>query len=300
MIRPRFLQAGDKVGIVAPARWVTEEELAPAVKLFESWGLEVVAGPHVHSQNNQFAGTDEERASDLQAMLDDESIAAIVCARGGYGTVRVLPLLNFEKFLSHPKWIVGYSDITALHSLVNRKYNVETIHALMPIKFYVEGSINPYVNSVKEVLFGKNPGYAFNPHPLNHQGSCKGTLLGGNLSVLYSLCGTDYDIDTRGKILFIEDLDEYLYHIDRMMMNFRLGHKLDQLAGLVIGGMSEMHDNAVPFGKTAEEIVADVVKDYKYPVAFGFPAGHIDDNQAMIMGREVSLEVNSTGSVLSF
>lgn len=300
MISPPYLKAGDRIAIVATARKVSPSEMEPAILKFREWGLQVITGPHLFGSSDQFSGTDEERLSDLQMMLDDPSIKAIVAARGGYGTVRIIDNLDFTSFCKNPKWIVGYSDITVLHSHIHTQFGIETLHATMPINFPVDGSDNESMVSLKKALFGELLQYQIKPDELSIGGNAQGVLVGGNLSILYSLIGTASDLDTQGKILFLEDLDEYLYHIDRMMLNLRRSGKLSGLAGLVIGGMSKMNDNAVPYGKSAGEIIREAVKGYSYPVCFGFPAGHIDDNYAMFLGRSVDLKVDEQGTSLLF
>jgi len=289
MITPKSLKEGDKIGMVAPARKIHISEIKSAVKVFERWGLEVVLAKNLFAQDRQFAGSDEQRAEDLQQMLDDETIKAIVCARGGYGTIRILPLLDFSKFMKSPKWVVGYSDITALHVFINQSLGVKSVHGIMPLNFPANGSENEAIKSLKKALWGETSIYTFEMHPFNKKGNISGEFVGGNLSVLYSIAGTKYDINTDWKILFLEDLDEYLYHIDRMMMNLKFSGKLEKLRGLVVGGMTGMNDNAIPFGKTAYEIIRDTVKEYNYPVFFGFPAGHIENNLSIIMGGAVEI-----------
>ena len=294
MKTPKSLQKGDTVAIAAPARKVSEEELMPATSLLESWGLRVVLPDGLFAADNQFAGDDDTRAALLQRLLDDDAVQAILCARGGYGTVRILDKLDFSHFVEHPKWIIGYSDITVLHSHIQRHWGIETLHATMPINIPDDAVGTPYpaTETLRQALFGETLGYRFDAHPLNRPGAASGTVVGGNLSILYSLCGSPSDLSTNGKILFIEDLDEYLYHIDRMMANLkRCGH-LSNLAALVVGQMSDMHDNAVPFGHTAEEIILDKVQEYGYPVCFGLPMGHNGtENRALVLGREATLTV---------
>lgn len=292
MVQPPYLKKGDKVGIVSPARSITFEEVHPSIRIFQRQGLEVVLGTYVFSRYHQFAGTDEQRLRDFQQMLDDPSIRAIVCARGGYGIVRIIDKLDFTRFLEKPKWIVGYSDATVFHSHIHRQLGVETLHATMPVHMASE-TPNNAVETMLNALFGYRISYLFKKTTLSREGDAEGIMIGGNLSILYSLTGSASDIDTQGKILFLEDVDEYLYHIDRMMMNLKRAGKLEKLKGLVIGSMSRMNDNTVPFGKTPGEIISDAVKDYKYPVCFDFPAGHLDNNMALIMGRKVKLTVDS-------
>ena len=303
MIRPPHLQPGDRVAIVAPARKISPQELEPAIALLRSWQLQVVLPDHLFDTHHQFAGDDHTRARTLQQQLDDPSLRAIFCARGGYGTVRIVDRLDFSRFRQHPKWIVGYSDITVLHSHIHRHLGIETLHATMPVNIPADSLRTPYpaLDTLRQALFGDGLSYALTTHPLNRAGTAHGQLVGGNLSILYSLCGSPSDIDTDGKILFVEDLDEYLYHIDRMMMNLKRCGRLARLAGLVVGQLSDMHDNAVPFGSTAEEIILDAVSAYTYPICFNFPAGHNGtDNHALTLGHPATLAVTPDSSSLSF
>jgi muramoyltetrapeptide carboxypeptidase len=293
MIRPPYLQKGDTIGITAPASVLSENEITPAVEIIRSWGLHIVFGKHLFSRRNSFAGTDNQRAEDFQRMLDDAGIRAILCARGGYGTIRMMDMIRFGHFLKHPKWIVGYSDITVLHSHIQRHFGIETIHAIMPVNITEDKFCHPSEESLRKALFGEKIFYTFPVTFLSRTGLSEGTLTGGNLSILYSLLGSLSEPDTNGKILFLEDLDEYLYHIDRMMINLKRAGKLKNLKGLVIGGMDRMKDNEVPFGKTAFEIIAEAVAEYDYPVYFDFPAGHGEKNLALIMGRNVALKVDN-------
>lgn len=287
MISPAYLKKGDKIGIVASARKVSEEEMNPGVSLIKKWGLEVVYGKSLFQSEHQFAGTDKERADDLQQMLNDPSVKAIIGARGGYGTLRIIDQLNFDAFKKHPKWIIGFSDITVLHSHIHQ-FQIETLHAKMLLNFTKNETSS---EALRQALFGELKKYEHGAHPLNRAGVAEGELVGGNLSLLYALTGSVSDIDTRGKILFLEDLDEYLYHMDRMMVNLKRAGKLTHLKGLVVGGMTEMKDNQIPFGKNAEEIIMDAVKEFNYPVCFNFSAGHVDENLPLYLGRKVKLEV---------
>ena len=292
MATPPFLKKNDNVAIVSTARKISKEELKPAIQLLESWGLKAVLGKTIGAEENQFAGSDDLRATDFQQMLDDPKIKAIWCARGGYGTVRIIDNLDYSAFKKSPKWIVGYSDVTVLHSHIHN-FRIETLHAQMCLE--IENKTEEARESIRKVLFGEDYNIA-----VKRTGSfalfeiLKGELIGGNLSVLYSLCGSTSEMKTDGKILFIEDLDEMLYHVDRMMMNLKRSVYLKNLKALIIGGMTEMKDNKVYFGKTAEEIIVDLVKEYEYPVILNFPAGHIADNRALIMGREVEINVQSS------
>ncbi|NUM51645.1 MAG: LD-carboxypeptidase [Flavobacteriales bacterium] len=295
-IVPPYLKPGDKVGIVAPARKVIASEMEYAIQTLIHWNLVPVLGDNLYKQFHQFSGTQQERVSDFQQMLNNPSIKAIIAARGGYGTLQIIDELDFSLFQKNPKWIVGYSDITVLHSHIHSQYKVATLHATMPINFTKD---EESTQSLRRALFGESLKYEVEKNELNKKGQATEILVGGNLSILYALNGSVSDIHTDGKILFIEDLDEYLYHIDRMMMSLERSGKLKNLAGLIVGGMNDMKDNAVPFGKTAEEIILEKVKKYNYPVCFNFPAGHDRKNVALIFGKEVKLEVTDSVTVLS-
>ena len=297
MIRPNYLQKGDTVAIVSTARKVSKKELIPALAILKNWGLNVVLGNSIEAEEHQFAGNDKLRASDFQEMLDNPKIKAIWCARGGYGSVRMVDLLDFSNFKNNPKWIIGYSDVTVLHSHLHQ-LGFETLHAQMPVS--IETKTAACVQSLKSSLFGKNTNITIPYEVSNVMGNAKGVLVGGNLSMLYSLCGSSSSISTKGKILFIEDLDEYLYHIDRMLQNLKRNGMLDQLEGLIIGGMTQMHDNDISFGQSAEEIILSICDDYNYPIVFNFPAGHIDDNRALILGRKAELIISKTETILTF
>ncbi len=297
MISPKYLEQKDTVAIVSTARKISLEEIKPAIELLESWDLKVKTGRTIGLENNQFAGIDEDRKNDFQSMLDDDEVDAIWCARGGYGTVRIIDALNFSNFKKNPKWIIGYSDVTAL---LNHIHNLgfETLHATMPVD--IVKNTPEALKSLKKALFGDNLSYSINSDKLNKLGIAKGKLVGGNLSMLYSLLGSETTINTDGKILFLEDLDEYLYHIDRMMQNLKRNGYFDNLKGLIVGSMSDMNDNIIPFGKTAKEIVLDVCNEHDFPVCFNFPAGHIDDNRVLILGRGLELKVESKKCSVTF
>ncbi len=300
MLNPSFLKLGDKIGIIAPSRKITPDVLYPCIKLFESWGLQVVLSPNIYSENHQLAGTDLERRTDLESMLNNPQIKAIMCARGGYGTVRILEGLQYSGFSVSPKWIIGYSDITVLHSFAQTHLKCSTIHATMPINYNPADGETESWKSLKNLLFGEPIDYRIKPDKLNKSGKATGKLIGGNLSVLYSLSGTPYDIDTKDAILFLEDLDEYLYHIDRMMMNLKLSGKLNNLKGMVVGGMSDMKDNTIPFGKDANEIISEHLNNYDFPVIFNFPAGHLVPNLPLLFGKEVELNVGADDVTLKY
>ncbi len=293
---PPFISAGDKVGIVAPARWVGKEDMEFFIGALEEEGWKAVTGS-IYSRHHQFSGSDEDRLRDLQQLLDDKEIKAVFCARGGYGTARLLDGIDLNEFARHPKWIAGFSDITALHSCILMKTGKAVLHSAMPYTLRdAEGRDDSGLASLFGVLQGEFPHYKVSPDELNRSGSGRGILLGGNLSVLYSLTGTVYQVPTKGAILFLEEVDEYLYHIDRMMLNLRMSGMLEQLNGLIVGGMTDMHDNQVPYGKNACEIIREAVEPYEFPVCFGFPAGHQSPNLALVLGRDVDLVVEA-GSV---
>ncbi len=298
MKTPNKLKKGDTVAIVSTARKISIDELKPALTLLENWGFKTVIGKTIGAEENQFAGNDDLRATDFQDMLDNPEIKAIWCARGGYGTIRIIDTLDFSKFKENPKWIVGYSDVTVLHSHIHN-LGVETLHAQMCLE--IENKTVETSESIRKVLFGEDCAIqierteSFSPNEI-----VSGELIGGNLSVLYSLIGSSSEMNTDGKILFIEDLDEMLYHIDRMMMNLKRSGYLKNLKALIIGGMTQMKDNKVYFGKTAEETIIDLIKEYNYPIITNFPAGHIVDNQALIMGRNVKLHFEESTIKLQF
>ncbi|KAB2813644.1 S66 peptidase family protein [Phaeocystidibacter luteus] len=289
MIRPQSLAPGDTVLFTSTARKISPEELEPAIAWLEKNGLKWEKAPGLHEVENQFAGNDETRRKALQWCLDHPTARAIWCCRGGYGTVRIVDELNWEGFAQNPKWIIGYSDVTALHGEASR-FGYSTLHATMPIN--VNSNTELALDSLKQALFSRAIDLSARPHELNQPGTAEGVLVGGNLSMLYSILGSTSQPNLDGNILFIEDLDEYLYHIDRMMMNFRRNGWFDKISGLVVGGMTAMNDNTVSFGEHAEEIIARHLKPFKIPVGFGFPIGHLEDNRAVEIGARVRLEVD--------
>ncbi len=293
MIFPEFLQKGDRIRIVAPAGKVQKDKVLPGIELLQDVGYEVLAGKHVFGRNFQYAGSDEQRAADLQEAINDVQTKAIICARGGYGTIRTIEKIDFSPLLKNPKWLVGFSDVTVLHSILN-KLGLASIHGAMPAFFLENKKPTRSFFSLMELLSTGKSQVETMTNSLNRAGVCSGELVGGNLSLLYSLQGTPWQIDTSGKILMIEDLSEYLYHLDRMMQNFRLTGQLKNLAGLVVAAFSEMQDNESPFGKSAYEIIQDAVKDYHFPVCFDFPVGHIPKNLSLMLGAQYRLEVENT------
>lgn len=298
MIQPQTIQRGDKIRIVSPAGKLKPERVQPAVTWLEQQGYKVDIGQHVFAEHFQYAGTDTNRLADVQEALDDADCKAIICARGGYGTVRIIDELDFSEFIKYPKWVVGYSDITALHLAVN-KLGCGSIHGTMPPFFFDKnGEANKNLKSLMDVLQGREVSYQFQTNKKQRQGTAEGEMIGGNLSLLTSLIGSEYELDTDGKILFVEDIDEYLYHIDRMMRQLKLSGKLDKLSGLIVGDFTEIKDNDDPFGQTLEEIVWEVVKDYNYPVCFGLKAGHDDVNLALAFGQHYQLAVSNENTTL--
>ncbi|HSI91588.1 MAG TPA: LD-carboxypeptidase [Adhaeribacter sp.] len=292
------LQPGDKIAIVSTARKVSLAEMQPAITVLQNWGLEVISGETIGAEFHQFAGNDELRLADFQRMLDDVSVKAILCARGGYGTTRIIDQIDFSSLARNPKWIIGFSDVTALHAHLYR-LGFESLHAIMPILFPREGS-EAAIESLRKLLFGEVISYEAPAHTFNRFGIAEGDLVGGNLSILNNLIGTRSDFDYAGKVLFLEDLDEYLYHLDRMLVHLDRCGKLENLAGLIIGHMSDMKDNLIPFGQNAYEIIREHTARYHYPVCFDFPVGHEAHNLALVCGRKVRLEVGETSSWLRY
>jgi muramoyltetrapeptide carboxypeptidase len=296
-ITPPYLQKGDRVAIVCPAKKLPKP-MDDAVALLQSWGLEVVLGQTVNAEHHQFAGNDQLRAQDLQHYINDDSIKAIFAARGGYGTVRIIDLVDFSRLNTHPKWVIGFSDITVLHAHLFQNFDLCTVHGQMPIN--IPDGTAASVETLRKALFGETITYSIAPQPLNRFGSAKGTLIGGNVAILQSVAGSLSDYRYDGKILFIEDVGEYLYNIDRMMYMLKRAGKLANLAGLIVGGFTDVKDNDIPFGQTAYEIIRSLVEEYDYPVCFDFPAGHVADNWAMVFGKEVQLKVDRNKSELIF
>ena len=297
MITPAYLKKGDTVGILATARKIDQATLKPSIQLLESWGLKVVLGKTIGKEENQLAGADWQRATDYQEMIDNPNIKAIWAAKGGYGTVRIVDRINFANFKKNPKWVVGFSDVTVLHSHINNM-NIETIHAMMAISS--KSASEEAKRTLHDALFGQKLSYKIPKDPLNRLGMAKAEVVGGNLSVIYSVLGSESAVDTKDKILFIEDLDEYLYHIDRMLMNMKRNGYFANVKGVIVGGMTSMNDNDIPWGKDALHIIQDVLKDYKFPIIYNFPAGHTKDNRAIIMGRNATMNVTETGSTVVF
>ncbi len=297
MIIPQFLKVGDTVAIVCTARKFFPEDAKPAIDLLESWGLKVKLGNTIGLNNCQLGGTDNERVADFQAQLDDENVKAIWCARGGYGTVRIIDSIDFTKFKKHPKWIMGFSDVTVLHSQLNIE-RVASLHSIMP--FTVPNAPEEVKETLRKALFGETISYSIPSKSYDVKGTASGELVGGNISILYSLLGSKSAIDTKDKILFIEDLDEYLYHIDRMMYNLKRNGYFENVKGIIVGSMTDMHDNEIPFGQNEVQIITEIAKENRIPIAFQFPAGHQSDNRTLILGKQLDFEVNEKEIKLKF
>ena len=287
------LKTGSKIAIAAPARMVTREEMAFGIQWLKDMGFVPVYDDRLFNQYYIFSGDDDTRAAVFQEYLDNEDIDAIWIARGGYGSIRIIDKLDFTQFLQHPKWIIGFSDGTVLHGKLSR-LGVPSLHAAMP--FYFANKTPEAKQSLFDALTGKSLHYEIASNPLNRLGKMEGKIVGGNLSVLYGMIGSDTFPELDGKILFIEEVDEYIYHIDRMMHGLKRAGKLEHLKGLIVGGLTQIHDNSHPFGQTAEEVIAEAVSEYEYPVCFGFPAGHFDDNRPLFFGLKSIVEVTSEKS----
>ncbi|MBS1667235.1 MAG: LD-carboxypeptidase [Bacteroidetes bacterium] len=296
---PPYLKAGDCIGVVCPAGYMALEKAQTCILTLQDWGYQVKIGKTLGSQSpNYFSGTDEERLQDFQQMLDDDEVKAILCARGGYGVGRIIDQINFKQFKKCPKWVIGFSDVTVLHAHIHSNFKIATLHAPMASAFNDGGYENEYVLSLKHALEGMKSKYQIPTHELNKRGTAIGELIGGNLSLIAHLTGTDSDIKTKGKILFLEDLGEHLYHIDRMFYQIKRSGKLSKLAGLVIGSFSDMKDTERPFGKTAYELIQDLVAEYDYPVCYQFPVGHEKENYALKEGVGYKLKVGKQSVIL--
>lgn len=289
LIFPPFLHEGDTVAIVSPSGKIDKSFLKGAADRLKSWGLNVLMGKYADSNSGSFSGTPKQRLSDLQSAMNNEKVKAILCSRGGYGAVHLIDQIDFTEFKKHPKWLIGYSDITLLHELF--QYNgYVSLHSLMARHLTVESADDICTQYLKNILFGTMPDYQCEGHKLNRKGTAQGILRGGNLSVFYGLRGTKYDFAPEGTILFIEDIGERPYHIDRMMNNLKIGGVLEKIAGLIVGQFTEYEEDPL-FGKTVYEMIADHVKEYDYPVCFNFPVGHVTLNYPMPCGAKVELNV---------
>ncbi len=298
MIIPSFLKHKDSIAITAPAGKIGHTDVEKSIEIFESWGLNIIVGETIGTHFNKFSAPKEKRLQELQNFLDDPTIKAIICARGGYGLIQILDKLNLDKFKNNPKWLVGLSDITNLHSLFN-KNDIASIHGFMPVSFSKKDA-GTSIQSLYDALFGNLKNLEITPSGSNIPGENKGKIVGGNLSILYSLLGTPYDIETTNKILFIEEVAEHHYHIDRIINSFKLAGKFNGLKGLIIGGFTDIKDSSEEFGSTVEEIILDAVKEYNFPVAFGFSAGHINPNISFYLGKEINLNVTENSTTIAY
>ena len=298
MIRPPFLKQGSVIGITCPSGYVSQERVAYAIKTIERWGFRLKLGKTIGTEHYYFSGTDEQRLSDLQSMMNDEEVDAILMGRGGYGMSRIIDAIDFTAFVKKPKWICGFSDITVLHNHIHANYGIATLHTPMCGAFKQETENEPYLHTICEALKGETLSYQVPPSPYNKYGETNGILTGGNLAILAHLTGSVSEADTSGKILFIEDIAEYLYNIDRMMLNLKRAGKLKNLKALVVGGFTDLQDTERPFGQKVEELICDKVKEYDYPVCFNFPCGHQEVNYTLKLGIDHKLVVDANGGLL--
>jgi len=295
---PPYIKKGDTIGITCPAGYMAKEKAQACIKTLQQWGFEVMVGKTLGSNsNNYFSGTDEERLNELQAMLDNESIHAVLFGRGGYGVGRLIDKLDFSQFRRKPKWLIGYSDITVLHSHIHSNYKIATLHSQMAAAF--NDGENEFITSLHKAITGKKMKYKYDVHALNKQGTAVGELVGGNLSLLAHLVGTASDIGTKNKILFIEDIGELIYSTDRLLYQLLRSGKLDKLAGLIVGKFTDVKDTERPFGKTIDEVISDIVKQFNYPVCFNFPVSHTKENYALKVGVKHELKITGRSVSLS-
>jgi muramoyltetrapeptide carboxypeptidase len=301
LIQPDYLKSGDTISIVAPSGVLNnfDNKITKAINIFESWGLNVVLGKHIYDKNGHFAGTDKNREKDFQKALDNKNIKAIWCARGGYGAVRIIDKLSFENYLKNPKWIIGFSDITVIHNKLNL-FNSESIHAMMITGFEdIDQSIDS-LSKLKNVLFGNNLFYSIAPNKNNKAGKSEGIIVGGNLTLIQSTIGSKTELKTKDKILFIEEIGEYAYHIDRMLYSLKRAGYFDNCQGLIVGQMSDIKKNTTDFGMSINELILDVLDEYDFPILFDFPAGHEKTNYPIILGRKIILDVSKSESKVTF
>lgn len=295
---PPYLKRGSVIGITCPAGYVSNERVACALEVLQLWGFRIKVGYTVGNEHFYFSGTDEERLQDLQMMLDDPTVDAILMGRGGYGLSRIIDLLDFTTFIQKPKWVCGFSDITVLHNHIHAQLGIPTLHSPMCGAFTPESANSDYIKNFFAALTGESLFYHAPPSDFNRHGMAEGILTGGNLAILAHLTGSPSEADTDGKILFIEDIGEHLYQIDRLMLNLKRAGKLDRLKGLIVGSFTEVEDTERPFGQTVEEIISDKVKEYDYPVCFNFPCGHQEINYSLTLGMNHRLIVTEQGSQL--
>ena len=301
LIQPEYLKSGDTISIIAPSGVLNnfDNKITKAINIFKSWGLNVVIGNHIFDKNGHFAGTDKNREKDFQKVLDNKNIKAIWCARGGYGAVRIIDNLNFDSYLKNPKWIIGFSDITVIHNKLNL-LNSESIHAMMITGFDDIDQNNDSLSKLKTVLFGDNLSYSINSNKNNKTGKSEGILVGGNLTLIQSTIGSKTELKMKDKILFIEEIGEYAYHIDRMLHSLKRADYFENCKGLIVGQISDVKKNTTDFGRSINEIILDILDEYNFPILFDFPAGHEKTNFPIILGRKVILEVSKSKSKVIF
>ncbi|MBE0674660.1 MAG: LD-carboxypeptidase, partial [Bacteroidales bacterium] len=297
-IIPPILRKGDKVAVISPSGMAEPEAVQRGIAVIEGWGLRVATGASALASDGQFAGTDALRLADIQLALDDPEVKAVFCSRGGYGLSRIIDRIDFSSFAASPKWIVGFSDVTVLHTWIASLFGIATIHGEMPVNYGNPQKTDRTLTTVRELLFGGSLTYEWEGAVTN-PARAQGILTGGNLSLLYSLAGTVARPDTEGNILFIEDTGEQYYSVDRMLTSLKLAGMLSNLAGLLVGDFSNMQDGRIPYGKSVTEIVNDIAGGFGYPVWYGFPTGHCNDNMALALGCRVSIVAAGSGTVMS-
>jgi muramoyltetrapeptide carboxypeptidase len=288
---PPYLQPGDTIGMVCPAGYMPFEKAQTCINTLQQWGYKVKIGKTLGSRHNYFSGTDDERLLDLQTMLDDAAVKAILCGRGGYGLSRIIDRIDFSQFKQNPKWIIGYSDITILHAHLYSNVYTASLHSPMAAAFNDGGAENIFIQALRKILGGGQTQYTIGPHAFNRQGIADGVLIGGNLSLIAHLVGSASVVDMAGKILFFEDVGEYIYNVDRMLLQLKRAGMLDKLAGIIVGSFTEMKDTLIPFGQQVYEIIFDKIKEYHYPVCFNFPVGHTENNYPLVHGAVHKLSV---------
>ncbi len=299
MIFPPYLKKGDTIGIICPSGYMHLDKVQTCIETLQTWGYKVVVGKTVGNQNNYFSGTDEERLQDMQQMLDDKNINAILCARGGYGLSRIIDSIDFKAFKKNPKWIIGYSDVTLLHSHINNNFKIVTLHSPMAAAFNDDGYKNEFVTSLQKALKGNKAKYSCSPHPINKTGKATAELVGGNLCMMAHSLGSKSSYNTKNKIIFIEDIGEYIYNIDRMLWQLKRSNFLENLAGVIVGGFTDMKDTTIPFGKKIEEVLAEHFNHLNIPVAYNFPVGHQTENYALKVGATYTLSVTNKQTTLA-